>query len=606
MTKHTLLPIGLLGVSLGMEMGWGATLVAAQAEVRSSPLAQVTVTSPRVLSGNGVVINGQVIAIPWIQWQSAVGNHIGIRDQHLAQHIGVELLNTPVADVQPVQWFSDPRATPLLPKTQIYQNSRYLDILPIANQFRWQVSGDQSNLSITIPPSQVMAVRQGRRTIGERAVVDLSSPTSWQATQDGQMLLLRVNAQPTAALKSQLWRTPGNLVKAALQQRKSPKLTIDGNSTLLNVAIPDGMSPQLSMLPSPPRLIVDFRPDAMVERDIRWAPGLRWRQQYVVVGSGKFPVIWLEVDPRQPNLQLRPIWTTGSTLVGLDSVMTLAQRWQAIAAINAGFFSRNTYSPLGAIRRDGVWYSSPILQRGAIAWTNDGAVAMSRLSLSQTLTTSTGQVFPVLQMNSGYVQAGLTYYTSAWGATYTPLTDNEVVITVTNNQVTQQQAVATAGQASIPIPTMGYLLVARSYRTATTALPVGTIVQLAASTDPPEFQSYPHIIGAGPLLLKGGQVVLDAAKEKFSPAFISEAAVRSAIATLPNGNVAIVTVQNRVAGRGPTLAELTQIMQQLGAVDALNLDGGSSTALYLGGQLLNRHPRTAARVHNSLGIFLLP
>jgi exopolysaccharide biosynthesis protein len=41
----------------------------------------------------------------------------------------------------------------------------------------------------------------------------------------------------------------------------------------------------------------------------------------------------------------------------------------------------------------------------------------------------------------------------------------------------------------------------------------------------------------------------------------------------------------------------------LGAIDALNLDGGSSTGLYLGGQLLDRSPYTAARVHNGLGIF---
>ncbi len=47
-------------------------------------------------------------------------------------------------------------------------------------------------------------------------------------------------------------------------------------------------------------------------------------------------------------------------------------------------------------------------------------------------------------------------------------------------------------------------------------------------------------------------------------------------------------------------------MQSIGCVDALNLDGGSSTSLYLGGQLLNRHASSAARVHNGIGIFLTP
>jgi exopolysaccharide biosynthesis protein len=42
----------------------------------------------------------------------------------------------------------------------------------------------------------------------------------------------------------------------------------------------------------------------------------------------------------------------------------------------------------------------------------------------------------------------------------------------------------------------------------------------------------------------------------------------------------------------------------LGSTDALNLDGGSSTALYLGGRLINRSPRTAARVNNGIGLFL--
>jgi exopolysaccharide biosynthesis protein len=49
---------------------------------------------------------------------------------------------------------------------------------------------------------------------------------------------------------------------------------------------------------------------------------------------------------------------------------------------------------------------------------------------------------------------------------------------------------------------------------------------------------------------------------------------------------------------------MAQLMQQMGTVDALNLDGGSSTSLYLGGQLVDRASATAARVHNAIGISL--
>jgi exopolysaccharide biosynthesis protein len=75
---------------------------------------------------------------------------------------------------------------------------------------------------------------------------------------------------------------------------------------------------------------------------------------------------------------------------------------------------------------------------------------------------------------------------------------------------------------------------------------------------------------------------------------------------LPDGRVVLVAIHFSPGGRGPTLAEAAQIMRQLGAQQALNLDGGTSTSLYLGGTLINRHSGTVGRVHNGLGIFLGP
>ena len=46
----------------------------------------------------------------------------------------------------------------------------------------------------------------------------------------------------------------------------------------------------------------------LVQRDITWAPGLRWRQQFVNLGTERFPVVWLEINPRKFGLTLKPIW----------------------------------------------------------------------------------------------------------------------------------------------------------------------------------------------------------------------------------------------------------------------------------------------------------
>ncbi|MDJ0692768.1 phosphodiester glycosidase family protein [Mastigocoleus sp. MO_188.B34] len=379
------------------------------------------------------------------------------------------------------------------------------------------------------------------------------------------------------------------------------------NQTLIRLSVPFGYEPRVSSVGNPNRLIIDIRPDAMVARDITWAPGLRWRQQFVNLATESFAVKWLEVNPRSFNIQLRPIWSNPSTLVGTAPLIKTAQNYVAAAAINGGFFNRKNRLPLGAIRRNGQWLSSPILNRGAIAWNDSGQFHMGRLSLKETLIAPNQQKLTISTLNSGYVQTGIARYTPVWGLAYIPLTDNEVVLVVRKNRIFSKLQTNKAGEQSIPIPRDGYLITSRGAgNNQLQNLTVGSVLRIASSSFPVEFNRYPHILGAGPLLLQNRRIVLDATLENFSKAFARQKAIRSAICTTASGQLVIAAVHNRVGGKGPTLAEHAQLMQRMGCINALNLDGGSSTSLYLGGQLVDRSPNTAARVHNGIGIFLQP
>jgi exopolysaccharide biosynthesis protein len=55
-------------------------------------------------------------------------------------------------------------------------------------------------------------------------------------------------------------------------------------------------------------------------------------------------------------------------------------------------------------------------------------------------------------------------------------------------------------------------------------------------------------------------------------------------------------------GAGPTLEETARLLLQLGVRDALNLDGGSSTGLVMGGSLQVKGRGVAGRVHNGVGL----
>ncbi len=427
-------------------------------------------------------------------------------------------------------------------------------------------------------------------------MIDLDRPTPYQLDPQSQELIITLDAQADPSLLQSFKAKPG-------KQIKSIQLEAGSDRTTIHVGIPIGQRPQISTLSHPDRLVLDIRPDYLVDRDILWAPGLRWRQQYLTVGTARFPVVWLEANPRQSGLRLRPILSNPAAVPGVAPLTQTAQQAQAIAAINGGFFNRTNQLPLGAIRRGGEWLSSPILNRGVFVWNDRGEVRVDRLTLQETLSPSVGQRLALTSLNSGYAQAGVARYTPAWGAIYTSLSQAEVVLTVQHDRVTEQKTGEMPGSI-FSIPADGYLLVVRSNAAIAASLPIGTSLQIDSTTVPADLKNYPNIIGAGPLLIQNGQIVLDAKSEQFSDAFIREMAARSAIGQTPDGTILLVTAHDRIDGLGATLSEMAQIMNQLGAINALNLDGGSSTTLYLGGQILDRPSRSSARVQNGIGVFL--
>lgn len=607
-------------------------------------------------SGNQISLNGRTLPGTWLQRPGKSGEvTTHISDGAFRQLIGVNFLNSSNWARQPIQWFSSV-TTPQVLATTLLGAYRYLDITNFAQTSGWQIQANGNTLVIATPKAQITNIVQSQQPPDasaplqqSRILVDLDHATPWQIAQgsaiakpqtpssdpdtptpkpttppnrewtvtlDGiadPVLIERYTPQPPAAptllpnlLKQLLPATPTEPIPPA-PQPLIQQVEVVKNQTIIHLSVPFGLSPQVSTIDNPNRLIIDIRPDPLEERDITWSPGLRWRQHYVNLGTERFPVVWLEVNPRKFGLTLKPMWASLDGLAGTAPLIQTAQRYLAVAGINGGYFNRNNRLPLGAIRRDNQWLSGPILNRGAIAWNDSGQFYFGRLTLEETIITANNQRLPILFLNSGYIQSGIARYTPAWGSTYTPLTDNEIILVVEKDQITEQLPGGKVGGMGVPIPQDGYLLTLRANAvSAASQLPIGSTVSISSTTAPTDFSRYPHIIGAGPLLVQNRQIVLDAKSEKFSNAFIAEKAIRSGICTTATGTLMITATHNRVGGYGPNLAEHAQLMQLMGCVDALNLDGGSSTSLYLGGQLLNRLPSTAARVHNGIGIFLQP
>jgi hypothetical protein len=88
-----------------------------------------------------------------------------------------------------------------------------------------------------------------------------------------------------------------------------------------------------------------------------------------------------------------------------------------------------------------------------------------------------------------------------------------------------------------------------------------------------------HALGAYPNLVTAGAV--DIVPEKTSD-FFAGRHNRTALGLTASGKVLLVTVDGRTsAGRGMTMRDLAQHMVSLGAVEAVNLDGGGSTTMWI-------------------------
>jgi len=106
------------------------------------------------------------------------------------------------------------------------------------------------------------------------------------------------------------------------------------------------------------------------------------------------------------------------------------------------------------------------------------------------------------------------------------------------------------------------------------------------------------IVSAAPTLVRNGRVDIDAATEgtvdpqdlSFGYAWANVRQPRTMAGIDARGRLLLVTVDGRLTGgsEGFTISEAAHFMRSLGAVQALNLDGGGSSAFTVNGTLVNR------------------
>lgn len=310
-------------------------------------------------------------------------------------------------------------------------------------------------------------------------------------------------------------------------------------------------------------------------------PGVVYGHQRRADSFGPNVVNYLEIDLRR-NWQVKLVLAQDQ-VYGAERVSSMAKRSGAIAAVNGAYFASNG-RPLGVLMIDGELITEPYANRTAVGLWPGGAVIDNVGFLGEVW--HEGHLLAnVSGINRPRLQDELIVYTEAYGTkTNTNAYGYEVV--VVDGAVVQLQP-----QGNSTIPSGGFVLSGHgAQRDILSQLKVGDLVEVILTLHP-DWTAWgiDQIIGGGPRLVRSGVLDITGEAELFKDDILKGRAPRTAIGITADNKLLLVTVNGRQphVSVGMTLEELGNLLIELGALEAMNLDGGGSTTMVIRNLVLN-------------------
>lgn len=313
----------------------------------------------------------------------------------------------------------------------------------------------------------------------------------------------------------------------------------------------------------------------------------------VIVDAEAPRVIHVARIARGAHLRLTATLARGQVfgLAGVSKQVARARRpgWRPVVAVNADFYviRKEPYQgdPLGLHATGGELISGPA-DRPCLMWDDDGRLAIAAPEI-ELWARFGGQRHPIAAVNRRPIDDALTLYTSRCGpSTHTPPGVAEVALRRASGPLPVSGAVSAeahgraAARGDHGLPEFGFVLAAEGEAApGLLGLRRGDEVLLGSSLGG-EAGRFTHAIGGNPVLVHEGRAV----------EFDSRAVHPRTAVGFNDDTVFLVTVDGRRPGysKGMSMAELARFMLDLGCREALNLDGGGSTTMWIDGEIVNR------------------
>lgn len=304
--------------------------------------------------------------------------------------------------------------------------------------------------------------------------------------------------------------------------------------------------------------------------------GVKHIRMVKYINSRPIKINIVEVNTKlNPNIEIAP-QLASTNLKHRATIKTIATRNNSIAAINGTYFKPQTGVPLGTLMINKKVYTGPIYNRVALGIGNN-EFKMAQVKFDSVLKSGRESLkidnINQPRMLSTYV----LLYSKDWGQMSPTPPKYGVNIAIKDDRIT------TISNGSILIPEDGYVISGPKSKLEPFfyAKKIALDIKIL-----PDWKGINHIISGGPYLVKDGDVYIDVTAQKLNA--ITGKNPRTAIGYTTENEFIMVTVDGREQSSvGMTLGELARMMKNLGCVNAMNLDGGGSSVMYVNGRVVN-------------------
>ena len=330
----------------------------------------------------------------------------------------------------------------------------------------------------------------------------------------------------------------------------------------------------------PDRLVVDIIKRFRTEETRALSPAItctRLEQQT----DDRYQVVhFVEIDTRDPKVSLNVIAAHGER----ERVSAMVGRTGAVLGVNGGYFMQGT-RPVGLLKAGGQLLSMPIWGRTAAAFPKTGAPVFGNPQGAWRVTLPDGTMRDLPDAFDASVLDPMPGVVVYRGGQLTQVPANPAGL----NVLVQNGCVASRSCDMVPLAPgdLALRLTGAEVAALDAQLAVGAVVTATPVLTPP-WEEFTTAVGAGPRLLRDGKLAISGSEERFKSDILNGRPARTAIGVTARGTVVLVVVEAPCSyGGGATLEDLAGLLKSRGVVDAMNLDGGGSSALAIGAATVN-------------------